>query len=451
MNSNKISILCDVCAEYNEVITSTKSIECEVCGATLLANKENTKMSFEEETVDLDDLNDIELDDFDDMEDIEEFNELDKFEDIENIDKLEEESIDIDIPSHNEFSIKDILILAKQRNEFRLTNYDTKLSYSSIIKSIEITPLNISNSLYDYKIIEPKLLLARMIYFMKNVRKDGLLCLEKELEVEPNPILRLAISHAVVGQEPDTILQIMEIKQEWFRKKYLQYSLSQKKATFIDRVMIDFNFIIDGVMLFHSGYEVRDLYENCRESNNAFNIKFKDFEDYEESNKNYLKYNDPYLLLDTEKEKNTKELLLIFNKKRDALQDIEMYILEDVHDLANRLLSYSFIARNNGVVAALFNASLQDPNILIRHIFQKILLGDYANDINEYIDKYKEKSIMNAKQYHNDDFILLYEREMNMIQSLCLGIIAGDSSELQKFRIVGFYPEITNFDFLDKK
>jgi hypothetical protein len=442
MNSKKINILCDVCSEYNEVITSAKSMECEVCGATLIADKENTKVSFEEET-------------FDDFEDIPDLDELEDFEEIENIDKLDDGSIDMNIPSYNEFSNKDILSLAKQRDAFKLTNYltnyDTELSYSSIIKSIEITPLNISNSLYDYKIIEPKLLLARMIYFMKKARRDGVLILEKELEVEPNPILRFAVSHALAGLEPDTVLQIMKIKQEWFRKKYLQYSLSQKKVTFIDRVMKDFDFIIDGVMKLQGGYTARDLYENCREFNNTFNIKFKNFEDFEQSHKNYLEYNDPYFLLDTEKAKDSKDLLLIFNKKRDALQDIEMYVLEDVNDLGNRLLLYSSIARDDGIVAALFNASLQDPNILIRHVFQKILLGDYANDINEYIDKYKEKSIMDAKQYHNDDFILLYEREINMIQCLCLGIIACDSPELQKFRIVGFCPEIINFHFLDKK
>lgn len=450
MNSKKISIVCDVCSKYNEVITSTKPMKCEVCGATLIANKENTKMSFEEETFDdMCDLDDI--DKVGDIEDIEDFGDIEDIEDFEDFDKLDEESIDMNIPSNNEFSNKDILILAKQRDAFKLTNYDTKLSYSGIIKSIEITPLNISNSLYDYKIIEPKLLLARMIYFIKKARRDGLLCLKKDLEVEPNPILRFAISLALVGQELDTILQIMDIKQEWFRKKYLQYSLSQKKVTFIDRVMIDFDFIIDGVMLLQAGYTVIDLYKNCRESNNTFNIKFKDFADYEESNKKYLQYNDPYLLLQTEKVKDAKELLLIFNKKRDALQDIEMYVLEDVNDLGNRLLSYTAIARCDGTVAAVCDPSLQDPNILIRHIFQKILLGDYANDIHEYIDKYKEKSIMDAKQYHNDDFILLYEREINMIQCLCLGIIAGDSPELQKLRIVGFYPEIINFYFLDKE
>ena len=473
MSITKVSVECSLCGAENEVSSQESSIGCIVCGANIVIGDHlscSPVLSENEEVCDLDNFD--EIDDFSDYDDLDSIKVIKESADGDNIIVIDEDSNLDEENTSGLDHMQEILVPIEELN----MDY-SQLPYIEAIKQVKIRPLNISDSLYDYQIIDAKKLLARMTYLLKKARKNGVLSLDDELSIEPNPILRFALELAIDGTEPNTILEIMQIKKEWFKKKYLHCSLSPKKVTFIDRVMFDFDFIIEGMMSLQDGSNVSDLYEKCKETNTIFDIKFKNEKEYEEAHESYLKYNDTYLLLEDEKTKDIEELLNIidedgdaleearplinqlalyktknidklldiFNEKRDALQDIEMLVLEDPTALAERLLAYATLAREYGIIAACFNSSLQDPNTLIRHILQKILRDWSPVDVKKYAQEYKVQAISNAKKYHNEDFIFLYEREIDVILCMCLAIMAGDSPRMLKLKVFGFYPEITNF------
>ncbi len=427
-------VQCWFCKEVYEFSAQTDSIRCKKCGILL----ENSTDDFSDSTL----LRfNQECDAFDEVDSFEEIDDLlEDFDVIENFDDTWDPSEDAD---DTEFVLDTALSFDEEARDtiidedsFKQIDYSLD-AYIKEIQNFTITPFNISHSLFEYKIIEPKLLLSRMLYLMSKARREGIFSLQEDILAEPNPFLKYAMRFVINGFEPDTIRGMMQIKQEWFRKKYLQFSLSEKKATFIKRVMMDVDFIIEGVMSLQAGDSPKAL----------FNLHFKDANDFEESHEKYLHYNDPYLLLEGETTNDVKKLLRIFNKKRDALQNIEMCVLEDSIALANRLIKYATIALEYGSLPACWNPSLQDPNPLIRHLFQKILFAYNPCYVKEFATRYKNRALKKAKKYHTEDFILFYEREMEMIISVVIAMMAGEPIYKQKELIRCYYPEITDFYF----
>jgi len=438
-----MGIKCKICETYYEVQANQKLLNCQLCGCLLTEENYFTMKTKEIEETD-------NLDDFSDIEDLDDLDDLDIFEDANNLEDFDENdnSDDIDISSYNNnFNITQFL----EEEKLRIRSHEEDFindSYSNTIKNIKIFPQNLINTLYDYQVVNEKYLLARIIYMLKIARTDGIIVLRKELETEPNSILRLALAYAIDGTEPDTVHTILTTKQEWFKKIYLQYSLSPAKEIHINKIMLEFNFIIESIMLLQGGYTVIDLYEKCKKYYPTFNLTYKDIADFEDSQEKYFKSYNQYLLLNEEDYKHIQikdkkeitKLLDIFNKKRDLLQPLELYVLEDIQALAKRFLMYTQLSREEGILAGCLNASLQDSNILVRHLFQ-ILIIDEDSNIYKYTEKYKQHNLAEAKKYHNDDFILLYEREIDLIYALSNGVRAGDSPSTQLSLILSFIPE----------
>jgi len=272
--------------------------------------------------------------------------------------------------------------------------------------------------------------------------QNGILILEDEIEKEPNPFLRLAIGYLILGTEYSSLHSFLKLKKEWSKKVFLQYSNSVAKQEYMQRVMIDFDFIMEAVLiLINGGESVVNLYTKSQQYHKTFYIKFDSKEDLESSEEAYFKAYEPYLLLN-EDDYKSRDIVDVFNERRDLLQPLELYVVEDIMALSKRFLRYSKIARTNGVVHC-FNASLQDPNMLIRYLFQKIILEQADQAVVEkYVQEYKNKYLSLASKYHNDEFIFLYEREIDLIAHLTDCMLNGDSLESQIILVCNFFPEL---------
>ena len=438
-----MSLICEICESVYE---NEDIINCRICGAIL-----NNKISENEKLRD----NTTEYECFDDFE---EFNDIEEIEDIEEFFDTQDEELFTIIDSSEEstndskFTLSQLLKDEKSRTNYHEEDYFQCKSYAIAIEAIEklkIYPNKITYTIFDYHIVNPKYLLARIVLILKRCMQNGILILQDEVEKEPNPFLRLAIGYLAIGTEYNTLYPFLKLKKEWSKKVFLQYSNSVIKKEHIQRVMVDFDFIMEAVMLMYAGEGVVDLYIKSQQYHKTFWIKFDSKEDLESSEEAYFKAHEPYLLLN-EDDYKSRDIIDVFNEKRDLLQPLELYVLEDIVALSKRFLRYSKIARTNGVVYC-FNASLQDPNMLIRHLFQKIILEQADQTVIEkYVQEYKNKSLSLARKYHNDEFIFLYEREIDLIAHLTDCMLSGDSLESQIISVCNFFPEL-QFDesFLD--
>ena len=435
-----MSLICEICESVYE---NEKIVNCKICGAIL-----NKKISENEKLRD----NTAEyecFDDFEEFNDIEEIEDIEDFLDIEDkelltvTDSLEESTND------SKFTLSQLLKDEKRRTNYHEEDYFKYKSYPTAIEKLKIYPNKITYTIFDYHIVNPKYLLARVVMMLKRCMQNGILILEDEVEKEPNPFLRLAIGYLAIGTEYNILYPFLKLKKEWSKKVFLQYSNSVEKKEYMQRVMIDFDFITEAVMLMYAGEGVVDLYTKAQRYHKTFYIKFDSKEDLESSEEAYFKAHEPYLLLN-EDDYKSRDIVDVFNEKRDPLQPLELYVVEDIVALSKRFLRYSKIARTNGVVHC-FNASLQDPNMLIRHLFQKIILEQADQTVVEkYVQEYKNKYLSLASKYHNDEFIFLYEREIDLIAHLTDYMLTGDSLESQIISVCNFFPEL-QFDesFLD--
>ena len=428
---------CPICIVSYEFTKELTTLECEICGYKIVDNNK-------------------EVDNLDDIDNLSEINFLDDFPDIDSIECFEDLAIDENLDNKTDeielkrldFRAYDEVYLKNEsmKNSFILEELDYEKGFAYAIKNIKIAPLNISNSIYDYTPIDSKLLLARFLYLAKKSRKWGVLALEEDQAKEPNFFMRHALHLLFEGYEYKTIKKNLLRKKDNFKHIYLLYGSSRQKDIYISHVMKNFDAIIDAIICIYSYFDIVEIY-------NIMNIRFENVSEYKTSLKKYEEINKPYFLLNekermlpTGKRENTLELLKIFNKKRDNLQPIEIYILEDIEDLGNRLLSYSLKAQSDMILSAA-TASLQDPNALLRHLSQLSVIGNSPNDVWEYGQKYKEEKKNLLEKLHNESFIMLFEREVDLIIEIILGIMAGNSLKIIQHTLIAYCPEIVKFNF----
>ena len=427
-------IECALCKVKHVVEENISDLTCIICETNII--QESNTLNKIPEQFDIDDLDDI-LD-----LDLDDFPELDA-DDIEVMDKS----------NYNTDENRILTMLFKELNEdeFIIEEYNGE-SYSKMIKDFKVTPLSINPHQFNYIPSEPKNIFARFLYLRSKTKKNGILSLIDDIKTEPNPILRLALAICLEGYEPKTINKLMENKKYWFKQIYLNHSLSKEKKLYIENVMLDFDAIIAGIMIIQGGDDYPKLLQVFQSIYKNVDLKYKTIEEFEISKKEYLSMNDSYLLLNDEDTKYTNNLhgkeldltlLDIFNKKRDALQAIEMYVLEDTQGLAKRLLLYSISARKNGVVDALVHASLKDKNQLIRHLFQQLVLGYNPDSVSGYCDEYIQNQLLLASEYHSKEFLLLYSRELELIREITMSLQGGDDPLAVMLKIMSYYPERT--------
>lgn len=423
-------IECALCGVKYEIEENISHLTCMICDTTIIENSHKSNKISEE----------FERDSLSDLEDFD----LDALDDIENFDDEDEEEEET------------TLLKELKEDDFIVEKWDGE-SYSEMIKNFAISPLDINSHKFNYIPSKPKNILARFLYLRSKASENGILSLQKDIKTEPNPILRLALALAFNGTEPDHLSSLMKNKKYWFKQIYLNYSLSKKKKLYVDRVMLDFESIIAGIMILQSGEDYVKLIESFQNIYKNVDLKYKTIKEFETSKKEYLSMNDSYLLLSDEDTKCTnnlhdKELHLalldMFNKKRDELQPIEMYVLEDIQSLAKRLLLYSISCRKIGVLEALVHASLKDKNKLIRHLFQYLVLAYDSDSVSDYCDEYIQNQLLLASKYHSKEFILLYNRELELIRKITLCIISGESPLTITLAIMSFYPEVTFSELL---
>jgi hypothetical protein len=317
------------------------------------------------------------------------------------------------------------------------------------IRYFQTTAFELDTTLHGYQLIEPKLLLARLLYLVKKSRKNGILCLLDDNDVtdETNIFMKELLCHTVHGGYIySDYVKIIKLKLEGIKNSFLEYDASSKRQHFFDEICKQFQAIADGVFQIVGGSDMDKIISKFLERYPQCDFDLSNPNEISKYNEQYLQLNKPFVFLNKSDFSSLKnpigceELLDIFNNKRDAYESIELLILEDPQDLLNRFIALIELVRKESYFA-LYPVSLSDPNIFVRHLFQRIVFYEEYPEY-QYIKAYKEARLKEAQKFYSIEFCKLYEREMNCIITLTDALMEHNLLEMiTSWKCL--YPEIT--------